>query len=168
MLSFRPGLWVAKRGYDGPTLAERTFEQLLEAAPDAVVGVDEQGRITLVNRQAERVFGYDRDDLLGRPVERLVPARFRAAHAGHRARYMVDPRTRPMGEGRELFGLRRDGSEFPAEISLSGVETESGTIAIAAIRDVTARRSAERRLQQLLEAARTPWSASTRAAASCS
>jgi PAS domain S-box-containing protein len=152
--AFIPAGPVAPRcGHDGPTLAERTFEQLLEAAPDAVVGVDGDGRITVVNRQVERVFGYDREELLGTAVERLVPARFRGVHAGHRTGYLADPRTRPMGDGLELFGLRSDGSEFPAEISLSGVETETGTIAIAAIRDVTARQSAERRLQQLLDAA---------------
>ena len=144
---------VPRQRHDGPTLVARTFEQLLEAAPDAVVGVDEAGRIALVNRQVERMFGYDREELLGEPVERLVPGRFHDAHVGHRARYMADPRTRPMGAELELFGQRRDGSEFPAEISLSSIETDTGVLAIASIRDVTARQSAERRFAQLLEAA---------------
>jgi PAS domain S-box-containing protein len=132
---------------------ERQFEQLLEFAPEAVVGVGEDGRIVLVNRQAERVFGYARDELIGRPVERLVPERFHAVHTSHRGRYFADPRTRPMSADLSLYGVRRDGSEFPAEISLSGIETEGGMLAVAAIRDITDRQSAERRFEQLLEAA---------------
>lgn len=152
MLSFRRAV-ASERGHDGPTLAERTFEQLLDAAPDAVVGVDASGRITLVNRQVERVFGYDRAELIGAPIEVLVPAGVRDVHSTHRARYMADPRTRPMGAGLDLFGVRRDGSEFPAEISLSSIDTEHGPLVIAAIRDVTGWQSAERRFEQLLEAA---------------
>ena len=133
--------------------AERQFEQLLEFAPDAVVGVDELGVIVLVNRQVERVFGYGRDELIGEPVERLVPERFHTIHVSHRARYLADPRTRPMGTGLALLAVRKDGSEFPAEISLSSIEVESGALAIAAIRDITDRQSAERRFEQLLEAA---------------
>jgi PAS domain S-box-containing protein len=144
---------VGKRGQDGPALVAGAFEQLLEAVPDALVGVDAMGRIAVVNRQVEELFGYGRDELLGAPVELLIPQRFHAAHTSHRARYMADPSTRPMGAGLELFGLRRDGSEFPAEISLSSVETEGGPLAIAAIRDVTARHAAQRRFEQLLEAA---------------
>jgi PAS domain S-box-containing protein len=141
------------RGHDGPTLVERTLEQLLEAAPDAVVGVDGAGRIAMLNRQVEELFGYGRDELVGAPVELLVPARYRDVHAAHRGRYMADPCTRPMGAGLELFGVRRDGSEFPAEISLSSIETDGGVLAIAAIRDITARQTAERRFEQLLEVA---------------
>ena len=133
--------------------AERQFEQLLEFAPDAVVGVDEAGLIVLVNRQVERVFGYGREELIGAPVERLVPERFHAPHVSHRARYFADPRTRAMGADLALFAVRKDGSEFPAEISLSSIELESGALAIAAIRDITDRQSAERRFEQLLEAA---------------
>ncbi len=133
--------------------AERQFEQLLEFAPDAVVGIDAAGRIVLVNRQVERVFGYERDELLGEPVERLVPERFHDIHVSHRGRYFADPRTRPMGAELELFAVRKDGTEFPAEISLSAIEVEGGALAIAAIRDITDRRSAERRFEQLLEAA---------------
>jgi PAS domain S-box-containing protein len=133
--------------------AERQFEQLLEFAPDAVVGIDAAGRIVLVNRQVERVFGYERDELLGEPVERLVPQRFHDIHVSHRGRYFADPRTRPMGAELELFAVRKDRTEFPAEISLSAIEVEGGALAIAAIRDITERRSAERRFEQLLEAA---------------
>lgn len=125
------------------------FEQALALAPDAIVGVREDGTIVLANAQTEALFGYAHDDLLGEPVELLVPERFRHAHPGHRARYVGDPRTRPMGAGLELFGRRSDGSEFPAEISLAGVETAEGLLAVAAIRDVTERVAAAREREQL-------------------
>jgi PAS domain S-box-containing protein len=128
-----------------------TFEQLLEAAPDAIVGVDDKGKIVLVNGQTEALFGYPRADLLGQAVEILVPERFRDSHSGRRQGYFAEPRTRPMGAELELFGQRQDGSEFPAEISLSSIETESGRLATAAIRDVTKRRAAERKFEQFLE-----------------
>ncbi len=122
---------------------------LLELAPDAFVGIDRDGAIVLINSQTEALFGYPREELRGQPVELLVPERFAAAHAGHRRRYFEDPRTRPMGAGLELFGRRRDGSEFPAEISLSSIETEQGRIGIAAIRDVSDRVSAARERERL-------------------
>jgi hypothetical protein len=128
-----------------------TFEQLLEAAPDAIVGVDDKGQIVLVNSQTEALFDYRREDLLGEEVELLVPERFREAHPAHRNAYFAEPRTRPMGAGLELYGRRQDGSEFPAEISLSSIETAEGRLATAAIRDVTARRAAERKFEQFLE-----------------
>lgn len=128
-----------------------TFEQLLEAAPDAMVGIDQTGKMLLVNGQAEKLFGYLREDLLGESVEILVPERFRSLHPGHRLTYFDEPRTRPMGAGLELFGLCHDGTEFPAEISLSSITTEGGRLGMAAIRDVTDRRAAEQRFEQLLE-----------------
>ncbi|MEY2513820.1 MAG: hypothetical protein QOJ89_1178 [bacterium] len=129
------------------------FRQLLESAPDAIVGIGRDGRIAFVNAQTEKLFGYARDQLLGERVEKLVPERYRAAHSGHRGAYFTDPRTRPMGAGLNLYGLRRDGSEFPAEISLSSIETEDGLLATAAIRDITDRKKAEAKFQQLLESA---------------
>src|SRR6266704_3822650 len=123
-------------------LADRRFVGLLEAAPDAMVCVDGDGRIALVNAQAERLFGYHRDELVGQPVEMLVPDAVRPVHPGHRAGYLAEPQPRPMGAGKELAGRRRDGSTFPAEISLSAIDTDDGILVTAAVRDVTDRRRA--------------------------
>ncbi len=125
------------------------FERALALTPDAIVGVRSNGAIALANVQTEELFGYAREELLGQPVELLVPERFRPLHPGHRAGYLADPVTRPMGAGLELFGRRRDGSEFPAEISLAGVEAGEGMLAVAAIRDVTERVAAARERERL-------------------
>src|SRR5215218_5123238 len=138
-------------GLNGASPSDRggRFEQFLEFAPDAIVGVGPDGRIVVVNAQTEALFGYARAELLGMKVEALVPERFHANHPGHRAGYFVDPRTRPMGAELELFGVRSDGTEFPAEISLSSIATEDGVLAIAAIRDITERVEAQRTKERL-------------------
>ncbi len=119
------------------------FKNLLESAPDAMIIVDEEGRMTIVNGQTESMFGYAREELLGRPIEMLLPKSVRGVHVSHREGYSGDPRLRPMGEGLDLVGRRKDGSEFPVEISLSPVETDGGRFISSVIRDVTVRKQME-------------------------
>ncbi|WP_432831410.1 PAS domain-containing sensor histidine kinase [Dactylosporangium sp. CA-092794] len=123
------------------------WRAMLEAAPDAIVAVDADGRITVVNAQTERLFGYRRDELIGQLIEVLVPEQARHVHPRHRERYLREPKPRPMGAGIELSALRRDGTQFPAEISLSAIKTEDGELVAAAIRDVSERIRFERQLR---------------------
>ena len=129
---------------------ESKFRGFLESAPDAVVAVDRGGRIVIVNSLTEKMFGYSRDELLSQPVEILVPERFRHSHVRDREGYSKSPRTRPMGAGQDLWGRRKDGSEFPVEISLSPLETEQGTLVTSIIRDTTERRDTEERIKASL------------------
>jgi PAS domain S-box-containing protein len=133
-----------------------TFEEFLEFVPDAIVGVGEDGHIVLVNRQVEELFGYARTELIGQPIELLVPKRFRHVHPEHRSKYFREPRTRPMGVGIELFGVRKDESEFPVEISLSSIEWQGKPMAAAAVRDISERaeNEHERAMQDELQRSR--------------
>jgi PAS domain S-box-containing protein len=132
-------------------LLERRFRELLEAAPDAIMQVDADGRIILLNRVAEDMFGYSRDELLGQPVEALIPVELHVRHAQHRADYRQHPMTRTMGSGLALEAIRKDGSRFPVEISLSPSESAEGFRITAIIRDTTERRIAEDRLRRVQE-----------------
>lgn len=126
------------------------FRQMLEAAPDAMVFVDSDGIIVLVNSQTEALFGYDRTELLGQPLEILIPQRYRGHHTKHRSDYTKAPRVRRMGAALELFGVRKDGVEFPVEVSLSPLRTSTGYVVMSAIRDTSDRKLAENRIKASL------------------
>ncbi len=152
----------AVKGKDGTTLyyegtvediterkqAEDRFRQAVESAPNAIVMVNQQGIITFVNSQTERLFGYSKDELIGQSVEILVPERLRSNHSKFRLEFYGDPRARPMGAGRDLFALRKDGSEFPVEIGLNPVHTADGIIVLGSIVDITQRKRAELELRK--------------------
>jgi PAS domain S-box-containing protein len=131
--------------------AEARFRQVIELAPHGMVMVDQEGKITLVNAQIEKSFGYIRDELLGHPIEMLVPQRFHAHHSSYRGGFMNDPTARAMGSGRDLFGLRKDGTEFPVEIGLNPLDTEHGKMVLGTIVDITKRKRAEEKLQRSQE-----------------
>jgi len=131
--------------------AERRLGELLESAPDAILELDNEGRIVLLNRMAEKLFGYTREELLGQAVEVLVPEDLGAAHQRHREKYLSHPVTRPMGSGLKLEARRKDGSRFPVEISLSPVKSSTGSHVTAIIRDITERRQMEDQLRAVQE-----------------
>jgi len=139
---------VSSLGHGELAHGEDKFRALLESAPDAMVIVDTDGNIALVNAQTERLFGYARHELLGNQVRMLMPERFRGAHPEHRAAYLADPTAQLIGTAPDLYGLRKDGTEFPIEISSSPLETEDGLLVSSAIRDVTARKIAEEKMRQ--------------------
>ena len=129
--------------------SEVGFRQVVESAPNAIVMIGPTGFIEMVNAQTERVFGYTRDELLGKPIEMLVPERYRPNHPGLRKSFFADPVSRPMGVGRDLYGLRKDGSEFPVEIGLNPIETDEGTVVLSAIVDISARKRMEARIHAI-------------------
>ncbi|HTT24147.1 MAG TPA: ATP-binding protein [Candidatus Sulfotelmatobacter sp.] len=136
-------------GSTGDQIADNRYQRLLEAAPDGIVEVDGSGRIVLVNSQAERLFGYHREELLGKSVEMLMPERFREGHPAYRGRYQAHPIIRPMGSGLDLRALRADGTEFAVDINLSPFRGETGPGVICVIRDVSDRKAAEEQIKML-------------------
>jgi PAS domain S-box-containing protein len=128
--------------------SENRFRSLFEFSPDAIVATDAEGKIAELNGQVAKFFGYERAELLGQPVEMLIPERFRNAHPRHRKEYSSEPRTRPMGIGLELQGRRKDGTEFPVEIMLSPVETPGGRVVLSVIRDLSEKKQAEEELER--------------------
>ena len=141
--------------------ASSLFERLFESSPDAIVVANRDGQVTLANNCVEKMFGYRRDELLGQPIEILVPERFRPAHPTHRISYAAQPQARPMGTGMDLYGRRKDGTEFPVDIMLTPLQTEPELLMVAVIRDVTNRKTSqgalfqsEQRFRLLVESAK--------------
>jgi PAS domain S-box-containing protein len=132
-----------------PLESQIMFEGLFEAAPDAIVLADGEGRILRVNQQAELMFGYSRGELHGKPIEALLPPRFRERHVARRSTYLAEPRLRSMGAGLELYGLRKDGSEFPVDIVLSPLQTGGQLFVVSVIRDITERKEMEAELAEV-------------------
>jgi PAS domain S-box-containing protein len=126
----------------------KAFETLFESSPDPILVAGMDGRIARINAQAEKLFGYTREELVGQPVEILVPEKFRDGHPARRQAYSADPHVRPMGAGLELFGMRKDGTKFPVDIMLSPVETSDGRYVLSVVRDITERKRAEAALRE--------------------
>ena len=137
-----------KNAEDAVQASEARFRSLFEFSPDAIVVTDQEGKISEINSQVQKSFGYERGELLGRAIEKLVPERFRHAHPRHRADYTSHARTRPMGAGLELFGQRKDGTEFPVDIMLSPIETAEGRVVLCVIRDLSEKVRAKEALER--------------------
>jgi PAS domain S-box-containing protein len=148
-----PSFIATVRDITGRRRAEERFRAVVESAPNAMVMINKKGRITLVNAQTEKLFGYTRKELLDRPVEMLVPDRFQGKHPGYRDDFFRNPHSRPMGAGRDLYGLRSDGTEVPVEIGLNPIKTAEGSFVLAAIVDITERKRAEERFRVTVESA---------------
>src|SRR3954464_1969390 len=130
---------------------EERFRQVVESAPNAMVMINGSGNIEMVNAQAEKLFGYERKDMLKQPIEMLVPERFRRNHPGLRSSFFAGPVSRPMGAGRDLYGLKKDGSEFPIEIGLNPIETDEGSMVLSAIVDISDRKHKEASIHAALK-----------------
>ncbi|OAJ71827.1 chemotaxis protein [Methylobacillus sp. MM3] len=131
--------------------AEERFKRVVESAPNAIILVGEDGDITLVNAQAEKLFGYTREELIGMSVDKLVPERFRGMHGGYRSSFFANPSVRAMGAGRDLFGLRKDGREFPVEIGLNPIQSEEGNLVLTSVIDISERKRIEAGMSHLLQ-----------------
>ena len=142
-----PGQATAAKRFVEPGFAKNTIERLFESSPDAILVTDKDGVMRAANPRAEELFGYSAQELIGQPIEILVPARFRGGHPSHRENYSAHPRTRQMGAALNLFGLRKDGTEFPVDIMLKPMETESGQAVVSFIRDATEQRAAQEALR---------------------
>ncbi|MEW6731794.1 MAG: PAS domain S-box protein [Acidobacteriota bacterium] len=140
-----------KKHIDERKQAEEQFRLVVESAPNGIAMVDKRGAIVMINAQVEKMFGYSRNEIIGQPVEILVPERFRGNHPAYREDFMKNTRARPMGAGRDLFGLRKNGTEFPVEIGITPVETEEGLHVLCTIVDITERKRAEEEIRELNE-----------------
>lgn len=138
---------------NAPDLADERFRVAVESSPNGMIMVNQAGKIVLVNREVERLFGYRRDELIGQSIERLVPERVRDGHPGFRAQFFAQPQTRAMGAGRDLFGRRKDGTEIPVEIGLNPIVTREGPLVLASVVDISARKRAEERFRAAVESA---------------